>query len=199
MQEYGTLDTTSRLGASQKVLQALLPSQRALEDAIRSLQESEFHSRDVAALVPWPDPGTEFSHRAGSKAPEGAVLGAITGAIVGSIAGWLVASGHPFLASVVAGDGADPLVWAFAGLGGLGLCGAILGALVGVRIPEYETILSEGVAVPGELLMSVSCRDTAEEKRATEILEEHGARAITTSCAKSSRARSRPRGQSSSA
>ncbi len=168
----------------RNVLRALLPSQKALEDAIRRLQESDFHPRDIAALVPWPEPGTEFSHRAGTKAPEGAMVGATAGAALGALMGWIASTGHLPIPGIVTLGGYHPIVLLLAGLGALGVCGAIIGALVGIRIPEYETVLSEGMVQKGGLLMSVNCRNLSEERRATDILEQFGARAIASSCAR---------------
>lgn len=148
---------------------------------MRQLQESEFHTRDLAALVPWPEPGTEFSHRAGSKAPEGSVVGATLGAALGALIGWLASTGHLPIQGVEPLRNYHPLLLVSAGLGALGLCGALTGALLGVRVPEYETILSEGVVPKGGLLVSVNCRNSYEQRRATEILEQFGARAIASS------------------
>jgi hypothetical protein len=165
----------------ERVLRALLPNQQALEDAMRQLQESEFHTRDLAALVPWPEPGTEFSHRAGTKAPEGAMIGATLGAALGAFMGWLSSTGHLPIPGVELLRTYNPLLIVSAGLGALGVCGALIGALLGVRVPEYETMLSEGVIPKGGLLVAVNCRNSYEQKRATEILEQFGARAIASS------------------
>lgn len=184
MQTEKPCNDASRPDLYQNVLRALLPSQKALEEAMRRLQESDFHPRDIAALVPWPEPGTEFSHRAGTKAPEGAVVGATIGAAVGALMGWIASTGHLPVPGIVTLGGYHPIVLLLAGLGALGVCGAIIGALVGVRVPEYETVLSEGVVQKGGLLMSVNCHDLNEERRATDILEQCGARAIASSCTK---------------
>jgi hypothetical protein len=177
-------NNASKPDTYQHVLRALLPTQKALEDAMRRLQESDFHPRDLAALVPWPEPGTEFSHRAGTKAPEGAIAGATLGAALGALVGWLASTGHVPISAADPLRDYHPVLLVLAGLGALGLCGAIIGALIGVRVPEYETTLSEGVAQKGELLMSVNCRTVNEERSATEILEQVGARAIASSSSK---------------
>ncbi|MEY4700735.1 MAG: hypothetical protein RL326_922 [Pseudomonadota bacterium] len=179
----------SRPDTFQNVIRALLPSQKSLEDAVRRLQEADFHPRDIAALVPWPEPGTEFSHRAGTKAPEGALVGATIGAALGSLIGWIASTGHLPIPGILTLEAYHPLLLVLAGLGAFGVCGAIIGALVGIRIPEYETVLSEGVVPKGGLLMSVNCHDLNEERRATEILEQCGARAIASSCVKCPRGR----------
>ena len=61
------------------------------------------------------------------------------------------------------------------------LTGGLVGALVGLGIPEYEAKLYDGKVRGGNVLVSVHAEDGAQQKRAKEILEKAGAEDISSS------------------
>ena len=64
---------------------------------------------------------------------------------------------------------------ALAGIGSGGVVGAVIGALVGMGIPEYETKRYEGLVREGGILVSVHCDNSEWVGRAQDILERTGA------------------------
>jgi hypothetical protein len=70
-------------------------------------------------------------------------------------------------------------VAALAGAGALGTFGGIVGALVGMGIPEYEAKRYEGRVKDGGILLSVHSASSDEVKRAKAILEGTGAEDIS--------------------
>jgi hypothetical protein len=73
---------------------------------------------------------------------------------------------------------AGPIVAALAGAGALGTVGGIVGALVGMGIPEYEARRYEGRIRDGGVLLSVHCDSADWVKRAKELLRHTGAQDI---------------------
>jgi hypothetical protein len=72
-------------------------------------------------------------------------------------------------------------VAALAGAGAVGITGGIVGALVGLGIPEYEAKRYEGRVKHGGILLSVHCDDSHWVKRAEEVLKQTGAEDISSS------------------
>ena len=59
------------------------------------------------------------------------------------------------------------------------MAGGIVGALVGMGIPEYEAKRYEGAVKNGGVLLSVHCDSSEWVSRAKKILEETGAEDIS--------------------
>jgi hypothetical protein len=68
---------------------------------------------------------------------------------------------------------------ALAGAGAAGVAGGIIGALVGLGIPEYEAKRYEGLLKQGRVLLSVHCDDSDWAGRAKRVLENAGAEDIS--------------------
>ena len=58
------------------------------------------------------------------------------------------------------------------------MVGGLLGAMIGLGIPEYEAKRYEGLVREGGVLMSIHCDSSDWVKRAKEILERTGAKDI---------------------
>jgi hypothetical protein len=136
----------------------IYPSSLQAERAVDILIAAGYPTSDISVLLA-NSSTEEFAHEKETKAPEGAAVGATTGGVIGgSLAvlggvGMLAIPGiGPFIAS-------GPIM---AGLAGLGAVGGLVGALLGLGIPEYEAKRYEGRVNGGGTLLSVHC-DTSEQ------------------------------------
>jgi len=149
--------------------------------AVRTLRAEGFGNSNISVLLPNEESRKNFAHEKQSKAPEGAVIGLVCGAVVGGIVGALTGSG------VIIFEGAGPFVAAgpvmgfLAGLGLLGVTGALIGALIGLAFPEYEAKRYEGDVISGGTLVSVQCEDSYWKNLAKDILKETHAQDISSS------------------
>lgn len=163
-----------------KVVLGIFGSRHQAEQAVNTLKNSGFRSKDISVLMPEFGDTKTFAHEKHTKAPEGAVVGTSAGAIFGGIFGWLVGAGviaiAPELAPFVA---AGPIMSALAGVGMGGAVGGLSGALVGLGFPEYEAKRYEEFIHDGGILLSVHVDDTAWLEKATEILKATGAKDIS--------------------
>jgi hypothetical protein len=66
-----------------------------------------------------------------------------------------------------------------AGLGSGGFVGGVVGALVGMGIPEYEAKRYEGRIKEGGILVSIHCDNSEWVSRAKDLLKETGAEDIS--------------------
>jgi hypothetical protein len=76
---------------------------------------------------------------------------------------------------------AGPIVAGLAGLGAGGAVGGLLGALVGMGIPEYEAKRYEGRLKDGGVLLSVHCNTSEDITRAKDVLKRSGAEDVSSS------------------
>jgi hypothetical protein len=76
---------------------------------------------------------------------------------------------------------AGPIMAGLAGLGAGGAVGGLLGALVGMGIPEYEAKRYEGRLKDGGVLLSVHCDTSEEISRAKDLLKHSGAEDVSSS------------------
>jgi hypothetical protein len=74
---------------------------------------------------------------------------------------------------------------ALAGLGAGAAVGGLIGALVGMGIPEYEAKRYEARVKDGGVLLSVHCDTSDEISRAKDLLKETGAEDIASAGEKS--------------
>jgi hypothetical protein len=153
---------------------------RATVDAATSrLKLAGFNSSDISVLFPDKDGTREFAHEKNTKAPEGAATGAGTGAVVGGTLGWLVGIGALAIPGVGPFIAAGPIMAALAGAGVGGTMGGITGALVGMGIPEFEAKRYEGMVKDGGILMSIHSDDSSWTKKGKAVLEQSGARDVS--------------------
>lgn len=150
-------------------------SREAADNAVDHLRAAGFRSTDISVLFSENQGTKDFAHEKNTKAPEGTATGVLSGGIAGGVLGLLTGMGAltiPGLGPLVA---AGPLLAALAGAGALGTVGGIIGALVGLGIPEYEAKRYEGRIREGGVLLSVHCDSSGWVRRAKELLEETGA------------------------
>jgi hypothetical protein len=141
-------------------------TREAAEEAVDALRRAQFRNTEISALFP---------DKAGSKD----VACEKTGAIAGGVLGWLAGIGALAIPGIGPFIAAGPVMAALAGAGALGACGGIVGALVGMGIPEYEAKRYEGRVKHGGILLSIHCDDHDWVKRGEEILKQTGAEDVS--------------------
>ena len=94
--------------------------------------------------------------------------------------GWLVGVGSLAIPGVGPFIAAGPIMAALSGAAIVGTAGGLIGALVGMGIPEYEAKRYEARLREGRILISVHSEDRDQTKRAKEIFESAGAEDIAT-------------------
>src|ERR1017187_8943776 len=157
----------------------------AAEEAVDALRQAHFRNTDISALFPDNAGTKDFAHEKKTKAPEGATTGAASGAVAGGVLGWLAGIGALAIPGIGPFIAAGPIMAALAGAGALGTVGGLVGALVGMGIPEYKAKRYEGRVKNGGILLSVHCDASDSTKRAKLILEATGAQDIASTGEKS--------------
>jgi hypothetical protein len=158
----------------------IYPSRLEMEEAVDRLRRAGFRGTDISALLQDNQGTKDFAHEKNSKAPEGFTIGAIAGAILGGVLGWLIGIGSLSMPQLGALATAGPAVAALAGAGALGILAGLIGALVGLGIPEYEARRFEGRIRHGGVLVSVHCDSPDWVKRAKEVMVHAGGQKIGT-------------------
>jgi len=157
----------------------IYPNRSMVESAVDTLVNAGFRAADISVLLPDNVGTKDFAHEKNTKAPEGAATGAGTGAVVGGTLGLLAGIGALAIPGLGPFIAAGPIMGALAGAGSGGVVGGLIGALVGMGIPEYEAKRYEGMVKDGGILLSVHCDNSDWTKRAKDILEQTGARDIS--------------------
>ena len=146
----------------------------SVEEAVDTLRAAGFRNTDISVLFQENEGTKDLAHEKNTKAPEGATTGGILGGITGGVLGWLTGIGAlaiPGLGPLIV---AGPIVAALAGVGAGGTFGGMIGALVGMGVPEYEAKRYEGRIKLGGALMSVHCDNEDWVKRAKDLLRRTG-------------------------
>jgi hypothetical protein len=151
------------------------------ERGVDALLGAGFRNEDISALLPENVGTKDFAHEKNTKAPEGAATGAGAGAAIGGTLGLLAGIGALAIPGLGPFIAAGPIMAALAGAGAGGVAGGLIGALVGLGIPEYEAKRYEGMIKEGGILVSVHCDNSDWVSRAKDILEQTGAKDISSS------------------
>jgi hypothetical protein len=159
----------------------IYPDRVAVERGVDRLKMEGFTSSDISVLIPEPGGSEKFAHEKATKAPEGATTGAGTGLVLGGALGWLVGVGSLAIPGVGPFIAAGPIVALLAGAGTGAAVGGLAGGLIGLGIPEYEAKRYEGYVKDGGILLSVHTGNSDWVKKAKQILEDTGAKDISTS------------------
>jgi hypothetical protein len=146
-----------------------------VEEAVDTLRMDGFRATDISVLLPDNSGSKDLAHEKNTKAPEGAATGVGAGVMVGGALGWLAGLGALALPELRPLAGAGPVMGALAGAGAVGTIAGVAGALIGLRIPEYEAKRYEGRVKNGGILLSVHCDNAEWSRRARVILTTTGA------------------------
>ncbi len=160
---------------SNTAVYGLYKDQSGVEEAVEVLRDAGFRNTDISVLLPENVGSKDFGHEKSTKAPEGAVAGGGSGAAIGGTLGWLAGIGILAIPGIGPFIAAGPIMALLAGVGVGGTVGSMIGALIGMGLPEYEAKRFEGRIRQGGILLSVHC-DTADwVKRAKNLLANTGA------------------------
>lgn len=149
------------------------------EAGVESLLNSGFRDEDISVLLADNVGTKDFAHERHTKAPEGATTGATAGAVIGGTLGLLAGIGALAIPGLGIFIAAGPILGALAGAGGVGVAGGIVGAIIGMGIPEYEAKRYEGLIKDGRTLLSVHCDTSEWVSRAKDALKSVGAQDIS--------------------
>lgn len=156
---------------------ATFDSSSNAETALDHLLAQGFGAGEIAVLVADRARGRHFAIDAKHKFPEGAALGGVIGGSVGALAvGIAVASGVMFPG--LEGISTPTLIAAFAGAGGGGLLGWLIGGLAGLGFDAHEAKLVEGEAKDGHIVLGVRAVNPGKAEAAERILEHDGATSV---------------------
>jgi hypothetical protein len=157
----------------------IYPHRASFEYALGVLKQEGFRDADVSVLVQENSGTKDLATEKATKAPEGAATGAGSAAVIGGALGLLTGTGAlqiPGLGSFLV---AGPLVATLAGIGVGSMLGGLSGALLGLRMPEYEAKRYLGRIEKGGILLSVHCDNPYWANKAKGLLNSTGAEDIS--------------------
>jgi hypothetical protein len=147
-------------------------NQREAQEAIREIKRRGIREDQIGVISRADNRGTNSDPSAGdgTLAAEGAALGAAAGAGVGALWALGIAAGAlPAVGPVIAGG---TLAAVAASAAGGAVTAGLIGALVGLGIPESEARFYESEVKSGRTLITV--RSPARPNEVAEILRAHG-------------------------
>ncbi len=148
------------------------------ESIVGSLRTAGFSSNEVSVLFPDKSGTRDFAHEQNTKVPEGAASGGLAGMGLGAGLGWLAGIGALAIPGVGPFIAAGPIMAALGGAALGGATGGVIGALVGMGIPEYEAKQYDGKIKGGGALISVHTDNGDQVKVVKSIYERAGAQDI---------------------
>jgi len=158
------------------------------ESIIEALKISGFSNNDISALLPDKRGTKDFAHEHNTKAPEGAAMGGVAGLGVGAALGWLAGIGALAIPGVGPFIAAGPIMAALGGAAVGTATGGVVGALVGIGIPEFEAKRYDAKIREGNILISVHTEDGKQRDVAKDIFKRLGADDISTGSEASAKA-----------
>ena len=145
------------------------------ENIVAELRTAGFLNDDISALLPDSRGTSDFAHEHNTKAPEGATTGGVAGLGVGAAVGWLAGIGALAIPGVGPFIAAGPIMAALGGAAVGTAAGGIIGALVGMGIPEFEAKRYDAKIREGNILISVHADDSKRRDVAKEMFERNDA------------------------
>jgi hypothetical protein len=149
------------------------------ESIVGDLKQHGFTSDDISALLPDKRGTKDFAHEHNTKAPEGATTGGIAGLGVGAALGWLAGIGALAIPGVGPFIAAGPIMAALGGAAIGTATGGVIGALVGLGIPEFEAKRYDAKIREGNILISVHTDDGKQKDIAKDVFKRHNAEDIS--------------------
>src|ERR1700753_169726 len=124
--------------AKNTVVYGIYNNRSEAEAGVDALLAADFRNEDISVLLQDNVGTKDFAHEKHTKAPEGTAAGVVAGGGIGGTIGILAGIGVlaiPGLGPLIA---AGPVIAALTGIGSGTVVGGLVGALVGMGIPEYE-------------------------------------------------------------
>lgn len=150
------------------------------ENIVSALKSAGFSSDAISALLPDKRTTKDFAHEHNTKAPEGATAGGVAGLGVGAAVGWLAGIGALAIPGVGPFIAAGPIMAALGGAAVGTAAGGLIGALVGMGIPEFEAKRYDAKIREGNILISVHTEDSKQRDAAKEVFKRFDADDIST-------------------
>lgn len=150
------------------------------EAIVSDLKRAGFASQEISALLPDLRGSRDFAYEHGTKAPEGATTGGVAGLGVGAALGWLAGIGALSIPGAGPFIAAGPIMTALSGAALGTTAGGIIGALIGMGIPEFEAKRFDGKIRQGCMLVSVHVDNANQRNAARDIFQQHHAEDIAT-------------------
>lgn len=150
------------------------------ETIVDELKLAGFTNNDISALLPDKRGTKDFAHEHNTKAPEGATAGGVAGLGVGAALGWLAGIGSLAIPGVGPFIAAGPIMAALGGAAVGTAAGGVIGALVGMGIPEFEAKRYDDKIKTGNILISVHTEDSKQRDVAKDIFKRNHADDIST-------------------
>jgi hypothetical protein len=145
------------------------------EHIVLELKQAGFTSDDISALLPDRSGTRDFAHEHHTKAPEGATAGGAVGLGLGAGLGWLAGIGALAIPGVGPFIAAGPIMAALGGAAVGTATGGIIGALVGMGIPEFEAKRYDAKVREGSILISVHTESGHQRDVAKDIFKRNNA------------------------
>jgi len=143
------------------------------ESIVLQLKQSGFTNNDVSVLLPDKRGTMDFAHEHNTKAPEGATAGGIAGLGVGAAFGWLAGIGVLAIPGIGPFIAAGPIMSALSAAAVGTAAGGVIGALVGVGIPEFEAKRYDAKIREGNILISVHTEDGKQRDTAKSVFKDN--------------------------
>ena len=150
------------------------------EHIVLELKQAGFTSDDISALLPDRRGSRDFAHEHHTKAPEGATTGGVVGLGLGAGLGWLAGIGALAIPGIGPFIAAGPIMAALSGAAVGTATGGIIGALVGMGIPEFEAKRYDAKVREGSILISVHTESGNQRDAARDIFRRNNADDIST-------------------
>ena len=150
------------------------------ENIVAALKGAGFSNDSISALMPDKRSTKDFAHEHSTKAPEGATAGGVAGLGVGAALGWLAGIGALAIPGVGPFIAAGPIMAALGGAAVGTAAGGVVGALVGMGIPEFEAKRYDSKIREGNILISVHTEDSKQRDVAKDVFKRFDASDIST-------------------
>ena len=141
------------------------------ENIVDALKAAGFSNNSISALLPDKRTTKDFAHEKNTKAPEGATTGGVAGLGVGAALGWLAGIGALAIPGVGPFIAAGPIMAALGGAAVGTAAGGLIGALVGMGIPEFEAKRYDAKIREGNILISVHTEDSRQRDVAKDVFK----------------------------
>jgi len=159
----------------------IYPSIPEAERAVDALVSAGFSSSAISVVMQDSNSTKEFAHVKDTKAPEGTAVGVDAGGVIGATLGVLAGISALAITGVGPFFAAGPIMVGLAGLGVGRAVGGLVGAPLGMGIPEYQAQRYEGRVQNGGTLLSVYCDSSRKINSAKQLLKGTGAEDVTSS------------------